>query len=449
MSEMTNKKAPPEFYRWAVLFFISLSMFGNYYIYDSISPVAVLLKQQLGFSNTDLGTLNAIYSFPNIFMVLIGGIIIDRIGTKKASLLFAALMMVGGFITAFKGSFAMMVVGRLVFGLGAESMTVAITTAIARWFKGKKLSFAFGLYLFIARAGSFMALNSPSWGKSFYSNWQDPLWIAAFTGVISVVCLIIYWWMDKYAVYNYELPSEGKQDKVVFGELFKFNRSFWYICILCLTFYSAIFPFQTFAVKFFHDVHGESEAVGGFLSSILTVTAMFMTPFFGFFIDRIGRRSLLMMLGSLLLIPVYLLITYKPDIAPVLGLAEQYHIVLSWFNIDNVINTNFLIPMMMMGISFSLIPAIMWPSVALIIEEKKLGTAYGLMTMIQNAGLFVFNLLIGGVNDIFKASTTNPSGYHFGMWIFSSLGCFGFLFALLLRIREKGASSHGLEKGTG
>jgi MFS family permease len=327
-------------------------------------------------------------------------------------------------------------------------MGVAITTAIARWFKGKKLSFAFGLYLLIARFGTFMALNSPSWGKAFYSTWQGPILIAAIIGVTSVLCLIVYWWLDNYALNNYKLPPEGKQDKIVFSELFKFNRSFWYISILCLTFYSAIFPFQTFAVAFFHDVHGESEAVGGFLSSILTVTAMFMTPLFGYFIDRIGRRSLLMMLGSLLLIPVYLLITYKPDIAAALGMAGQYHIVLSWFSIDNVINTNFLIPMMMMGISFSLIPAILWPSVAFITEENRLGTAYGLMTMLQNAGFFVFNLLIGGVNDIFKASATNPSGYHAGMWIFSSLGFIGFIFALLLRLREQGPNSHGLEKGS-
>ena len=103
--------------------------------------------------------------------------------------------------------------------------------------------------------------------------------------------------------------------------------------------------------------------------------------------------------------------------------------------------------MSMMGIAFSLIPAIMWPSVALIVNSEKLGTAYGLMTMIQNIGLFGFNLLIGFANDISGASVANPAGYNLGMWIFSSLGFFGLVFAYFLRRSEKGTSGHGLEFG--
>jgi MFS family permease len=446
MNELTNKKSPPPYFRWAVLIFISLAMFGNYYIYDSISPLADLLKTQLGFTDTNLGTLNGIYSLPNIIMVLIGGLIIDRIGTKKASLIFCILMTIGGLFTAVKGTLLTMAIGRLIFGLGAESMIVAINTALARWFKGRELAFAFGLYLMIARAGSFMALNSPSWAAKYYITWQGPLWIAAFAGFSSILCLIIYYGIDFLAVKKYDLKPEGHQDKIVLREIFGFSKSFWFITALCVTFYSAIFPFQTFAVNFFKEYHGESRAIGGFLSSILTVTAMFITPIFGFFIDRIKKRSLLMMFGSLLLIPVFLMLTYVPDISSFLGLPGQVHIVLSWFNIDDVIRTNLLIPMMIMGISFSLIPAVMWPSVALIVEEKRLGTAYGLMTMVQNGGLFVFNILIGGVNDIFHASASNPAGHLPGMYIFTSLGFFGFIFALLLRINERGPNSHGLDR---
>jgi len=340
-----------------------------------------------------------------------------------------------------------MALGRLVFGLGAESMIVAITTVIARWFKGKELSFAFGLNLTIARLGSFTALNSPSWGKAMYANWHDPLWFAALTGIISVVCLSIYWLLDRYSERNYELSPEGKQDKFVLKEIFKFNRSFWFISILCITFYSAMFPFQTFAVKFFQEVHNESREIGGFLSSILTLTAMFATPLFGLLADKIGKRSLLMMLGSTLIIPVYLLMGYKVDLAGFMGIAEKVHVSISFFSIDVIISTNLLIPMTMMGIAFSLIPAIMWPSVALVVDQKKLGTAYGLMTMIQNIGLAGFNLLIGWANDFSGAGAANPSGYHLGMWIFSSLGFFGLFFAFMLRVNERGEHSHGLEKG--
>jgi MFS family permease len=134
------KKDPPAFLRWVVLIFISLAMFGNYYIYDCISPLADVLKTQLHFTDGNLGLLQGIYSIPNIFMVLIGGIIIDKIGTKKAALIFACLVFLGALFTTVKGDIVFMATGRLIFGLGAESMIVAITTIIARWFKGKELS---------------------------------------------------------------------------------------------------------------------------------------------------------------------------------------------------------------------------------------------------------------------------------------------------------------------
>src|ERR1035437_6059820 len=137
--EITAPKAPSAFYRWLVLIFISLAMFGNYYIYDSISPLADLLAKQLKFSDSDIGLLQAIYSFPNIIMVLVGGLIIDKIGTRKSVLIFTTLIALGSIVTAFNHTLALMATGRLIFGLGAESMIVAITTIMARWFKGKEL----------------------------------------------------------------------------------------------------------------------------------------------------------------------------------------------------------------------------------------------------------------------------------------------------------------------
>jgi MFS family permease len=131
------KQEPTAVYRWTVLLFISLAMFGNYYIYDSIAPVAKLMKEQLGFSDTNIGLLMGIYSVPNVFMVLIGGIIIDMIGTKKSSLLFSLFCMAGAVVTSLGGGrLWLMALGRLIFGLGAESLIVAITTVLAKWFKG-------------------------------------------------------------------------------------------------------------------------------------------------------------------------------------------------------------------------------------------------------------------------------------------------------------------------
>lgn len=438
-----NRPAPPPAFRWIVLALISFAMFGNYYIYDSISPLADLLKQQLGFSDSNIGLLNAIYSFPNILMVLVGGIIIDKIGTRKSVFIFTTLIMAGALITALQGTIVLMATGRLIFGLGAESMIVAITTIIARWFKGKSLSFAFGLNLTVARLGSFLALNSPTWGKKLYAYWQTPLWITVAAGVFAVLCIIVYYVVDVYASKKYAMASEGSQDKIEWREILKFGASFWWITALCVTFYSAMFPFQTFAIKFFQEAHGTTREVGGNLSSMLTLAAMIFTPLFGLLADRIGKRSQMMMIGAFLIVPVYLIMAYHIDLAAMIGLQGGIPVESQFFGIDRaIIPFALIVPMSMMGIAFSLIPAVMWPMVSLVVPGEKLGTAYGLMTMIQNIGLFGFNLLIGWSNDISMASVANPGGYTPGMWIFSSLGFFALFFAFMLRRSEGGPNAH-------
>jgi MFS family permease len=414
----TLRPEPSRLYRWMVLVFLSLAMFGSYYAYDALSPLADVLKQQLGFSDENIGLLQAIYSFPNIFTVVIGGFIIDRFGLRKSLMLFGVLCFVGPAITATSGHLSVMAAGRLIFGMGAESLNVAVTAALARWFKGKELSFAFGINLTICRLGSFAALNSPTWARAAYANWRWPFLIALALSAFCVVGAIVYWMMEVQAEKNFHL-GEASTDKVVFADLFKFGVSYWYIVALCVTFYSAIFPFQTFAVKFFIEAHGTSREFGGFLSSMLTLFAMIATPLFGLWVDRIGKRALLMMFGSLLLIPVYLMMAYT--------------------------HVNLYVPMALMGVAFSLIPAVMWPSVAYIVDQSKLGTAYGLMTMIQNIGLFGFNLMVGWANDYSHAGPDHPSGYNLGMWIFSVLGLLGLAFAFLLRQRELGPRGHGLE----
>lgn len=452
------KQEPGVIFRWVVLFVISLAMFGNYYIYDSISPLADLLAKQLKFTDSNIGLLQGIYSFPNIIMVLIGGFIIDRIGTKKSALIFSSLCLIGALFTVINGNLVWMATGRLIFGLGAESLIVAVTTIIARWFKGKELSFAFGLNLTIARLGTFFALNSPSWGSAFYHRWDGPLWVSTGFGVISVISVILYFVLDKLAETKYSIQKEGEQDKVVLKDIFKFGRSFWFITLLCVTFYSAIFPFQTFAIKFFIEKHFLSmppdlaRSMGGFLSSLLILTSMILTPLFGLLSDKIGKRSTLMMIGSVLIIPVYLIMNYliigstvPPDVIKqatdyqnaggfinqILYFVEMINILFSYY-------PNLVIPMGMMGLAFSLVPAVMWPSVALVVDQPKLGTAYGLMTMIQNIGLFGFNNIIGMANDY-------SGGYALGMWIFSTLGFFGLFFAFMLKKNEAGPLGHGLD----
>src|SRR6266852_9595244 len=192
----TVRPEPSRPFRWIVLVFISLTMFGNYYVYDCIAPIADLLAKQLGYSESNIGLLQAIYSIPNVFMVLIGGYVVDRIGTRKAIFIFGTLCFAGSVVTVLSGKLSGMAAGRLVFGLGAESLIVAVTTATAKWFRGKELSFAFGINLMIARLGSWLAQNSPTWAKFAYGNWRSPLLISVVFATFCMNGAIGYWAME-------------------------------------------------------------------------------------------------------------------------------------------------------------------------------------------------------------------------------------------------------------
>ncbi len=457
----TARPQPSPLYRWTVLLFISIAMGGNYYIYDSINPLERIFIDKLGYSATAFGWLNSSYSVAAVLTLLIGGIIIDRIGTKKAIAAFALLCLLGAALTAARGRAGVMIAGRTVLGLGAESMIVAVTTALAKWFKGKELSFAFGLNLTIARLASVAADNSPTWAnRTFYPggpagepSWRGPLLIAVGAGVLAVVCSLFYWALESRAERRYELGQAGSIDKLEFGQIFRFNPSYWFVVGLCFTFYSAIFPFRTFAIDFFtnkilaaHSGMVAAEAIkqAGFCNSLLPMSAMIATPLFGLMVDKIGRRALFMMLGSVLLMPVYLMMAY-------VSAGRTATFTLPWFSAGHFTLEHFTLPLLllvtmsMMGIAFSLIPAIMWPSVAYIVDQSRLGTAYALMTLIQQIGFFALNLLIGHANDYSHAGPNNAGGYALGMWIFSILGFVGLTFAILLRMRETGPHGHGLE----
>ncbi len=430
----TVRPEPPRGYRWLVLLFISLPMFGNYYIYDCINPLTDIFQKQLGFTDEQIGWLNSSYSVAAVLTLLIGGIIIDRLGAKKAIMLFCTVCLAAAGLGAISDSFVTMVIGRTVLGLGAESLIVAITVSLAKWFKGKELSFAFGINLLIARLASVAADNSPSWASGiFYPNgpdaqpsWQGPLWLAVGAGAICVLSATVYWWLENNASKKFELGKAGAMDKLEFGKgMFRYSKSYWFIVGLCFTFYSAIFPFRTFANKFFQHVHfaalpaDEANQTAGFFTSLLPLSAMIATPLFGLLVDKVGKRALFMFFGSVLLMPVYLLMLDA--------------------------NITLWIPTVMMGIAFSLIPAVMWPSVAYIVEERRLGTAYALMTLIQQIGFFALNWMIGAANTSQAASAANPDGYTLGMYLFSTLGILGLIFSYLLRRSETGPTGHGLE----
>jgi MFS family permease len=334
-----------------------------------------------------------------------------------------------------------MIAGRTVLGLGGESIIVAATTVLAKWFKGKELSFAFGIKITISRMASVAADNSPTWAnRIFYPHgptgepsWQGPLLLAVGAGVMAVICSGIYWVLESRAQARYEPTQTGPMEKLDFGQILRFDRSYWFVVGLCLTFYSAIFPFRTFAIDFLTNkilatqggisttdaMRVLAHQRAGMFNSLLPLSAMVATPLIGLLSDRVGKRALFMMVASMLLMPVYLLMGYT--------------------------SVSLFIPLCMMGIAFSVIPAVMWPSVAYIVDPKRLGTAYALMTLIEQIGFFVLNLSIGRANDYGHAGLGNLQGYRPGLLIFSLLGFVGLAFAILLRFRETGPYGHGLE----
>ena len=204
-----------------------------------------------------------------------------------------------------------MLAGRFLLGIGSEPLIVAITVAIAKWFKGKQLSFALGVNLFLARAGTYTVDNSPSVFPGLYSKgYEGPLLVAALIGILALLGILIYAMLEHRGEKQFILGEGYTSDKLNLKDFFKFSKSFWYITLLCVTFYSAIFPFRAFAIKFFMETHNISREMAGSFISWLPLAAMIATPLIGLLVDYIGKRALLMTFGSILLLPVYLLMGY-------------------------------------------------------------------------------------------------------------------------------------------
>lgn len=397
----------------------SLAMIGNYYIYDSIGPVAELLSRQLGWSDTQIGTLNAIYSLPNILMVLIGGVLVDRFSARSVTLATALICLLGAVLTALGYQFPVMVAGRLLFGIGAETMIVAVMVAFAQWFVGRYFALLLALSITAARFGSYLADRSPTFAADLYAQgWQPPLWLAAGFGSLAVAGALAYWILDRYESQRGTLAIAPPSDRIDWSNLLRFRREYWFVVGICVTFYSVIFPFRsTFAIKYFQEAHGLTLEAAGTLNSYVFLAAMFLTPVFGLLVDRIQRYGMFFAIGTFgLPLSFVFLNGYGPD-----GLTAAT---------------------VLLGASYSLVPAVLWPAVARYCAADQLGTAYGLMTALQQTGVFLANIAAGYINDRSGASAVNPAGYDAMLWFFGVLSLAAVVFAtLLLRSRAQAAAT--------
>ena len=407
---------------WFMLALVSLANYGNFYVYDSINPVADLLQQQRGFSNSQIGMLNAIYSLPNIVLLLVGGMLVDRFGAARMMFYTAAVCLAGTALTAFSMDFWNMAGGRLLFGIGAETFNIATMTAVVKYFSGRNLAFAVGASIAIGRAGAYSADMSPTWFSAAYAaGWQPPLVIATVLAASSLAACAIYWWIDHKR--GHADPNAGSDAKPLsLRGIRNFNAAYWYLLVLCVLWYSVIFAFRsTFSIKYFQHAHGLTLAAAGSINAWVFLAALFATPAFGWLCDRTGRYAPMLAFGALLL-PI-----------AIASMALSHGTL--W------------VGTVLIGISFSLVPAVMWPLTAKIVPEASLGTALGLMWVVQNAGMAGANLVAGWLNDVYGASAQNPAGYQPMMWYFFLSSALGFVFALLLwRVagrRHHEAVTHG------
>lgn len=440
--------------RWGILILVAFVQAANYYFYDTLSPLKQTLEVEFGFDSSDFGLFVSMYSFPNTFllMAIFGGIILDKIGIRRTGLTFVSLMTFGGVVTAYGAStfytnggpfyglmssfltnyspeLKMMLLGRFLFGLGAETSIVVISKTIVKWFKGKELALAFGTKIGIARLGSSAAFFFTFDIADRASHWTIAIWFAVLLLCIGLLAFFVYTFFDRKLDNQIEqTQTRSAKDEFKMSDLWNLltNRSFIYVTLICLTFYSAVFPFQSFSADFFLNKFGEiNQSSSGKIAAILSIGTFTFTPIIGFLVDRYGKSASLMIYGSVLLVLIYLTFAFT------------------------MIHPG--IPMLFLGIAFSLVPAAMWPSVAKIVEERKIGTAYGAMFTIQNLGLWAVPLLIGIILDrtnphitpeALKAGATYD--YTWTILMLASLGLLGVIFAVLLK-REDKVSGYGLE----
>ena len=439
--------------RWSAVILISLMMFFAYMFVDILSPMKENLSTSLGWDSTTYGTYGASKYFLNVFFffLIFAGIILDKMGIRFTGLLSASLMVIGAAIKfyAVSDSFAeselnatmtswgifdlpgtalLACIGFMIFGCGCEMAGTTVSKAIAKWFKGKEMAMAMGLEMSIARLGVFAAM----WlSPIVYNNGGNEVSAPVLFGVILLIIGLIFYFVfcimdrtfDKQLKASGELAEEASEEAS--EEEFKFSdlknifksKMFWLVALMCVLYYSAIFPFQKFAPDFLAKTLDVDSDTGAQLFSCFPILAMVLTPFLGGFIDRKGKAASMLMVGSIIMIACHLCFAFLLPVFPSEGLAVAIIAVL--------------------GVSFSLVPAALWPSVPKIIDERILGSAYCIIFWIQNIGLLIVPMLIGAVNDA-------TGSYVIPMVIFSSFGVFALLIGMLLK-REDSKKGYGLE----
>ena len=432
--------------RWSVLAMVSFTMLCGYILTDVMSPLKPMLEEVLHWNSTEYGFFTSAYGWFNVFlfMLIIGGIILDKMGIRFTGIGACLLMIIGcaikyyaisdffsmeGEILGWKAQVMVAAIGYAIFGVGVESAGITVSKAIVRWFKGKELALAMGLQVAIARLGTALALSVSVPFAEFFGSISAPILLCLCMLCIGLITFLAFCVMDRKLDASVETEEQAEKEEPFRLKdivLIITNKGFWLIALLCVLFYSAVFPFLKYATDLMVNKYDVDPGLAGNIPAILPFGTILLTPFFGNLYDRKGKGATIMIYGSLMLIGVHLLFTL-----PILNYW--------WFAT---------IVMIILGVAFSLVPSAMWPSVPKIIPDKQLGTAYALIFWVQNIGLSMVPLLIGWILDTYcriDNGMDKPAyDYTIPMAVFTCFGVLALGVALLLKHEDR-IKNYGLE----
>ena len=447
--------------RWTALCIVSFTMMCGYLMADVMAPLKPMLESALGWDSENYGLFTSAYGWFNVFflMLFFGGLILDKMGMRFTGILSTALMVIGAAIKYWAISNVtlqaadwhflwwtanmqvwMAGLGFAVFGVGVEVAGITVTKIIVKWFSGKEMALAMGLQVAMARIGTLMAMLFSKRIADHFGMVSTPVALSLALLCIGLISFLVYVVMDirldRSELATVSAAAEEPFRMADIGVILRSN-GFWLIAILCLLFYSAVFPFLKYAPDLMvNKFNIEDFALFGIkiksgdVPALLPMGTLILTPFFGNLYDRIGKGATIMIAGSLMIVIIHALFSIP-----------AFNAV--WIALTLCI---------LLGVAFSLVPSAMWPSVPKIIPNKQLGTAYSLIFYIQNWGLMGAPYLIGSILDkhcivgqrIIDGKLQNIYDYTLPMVIFTAFGLAAFIVALLLK-REDKRKGYGLE----
>lgn len=453
--------------RWTALVLLASAMFFGYIFMDILSPLQELLQTQRGWEPAVYGRYAGSETFLNVFVffLIFAGIILDKMGVRFTAVLSGSVMFVGALINYyavsdfFPGSSAehfmngfmnlplewwnvtpffdgmpasakMSAIGFMFFGCGVEMAGITVSRGIVKWFKGKEMALAMGAEMAIARIGvAVVVLGSPVLASVKPVSVSRPVAVAVILLLVGLISFIVYAFMDKKLEIQLQANDEEKDDPFKVSDLGKIfsSKVFWLVALLCVLYYSAIFPFQKYAINMLQCNLGYTAQQAGLIFFVFPLGAAAITPFLGKYLDRHGKGATMLILGAILMIVCHLSFA--------LLLPATKSAIIAYLGI------------ILLGISFSLVPAALWPSVPKLVDGRLLGSAYAVIFWIQNIGLYSFPMIIGSVIQSSNPGVTNPLEYNYTvpMLVFASLGVFALMLGLWLKAEDK-RKGYGLEE---